>query len=66
MAPAITACICEGTMGAMKENPRYNMLSLRISDAEYNEVFEMAKQWDISLSEAARMMMFRNRLEVRE
>lgn len=50
-------------MGKSKENPRYNLLSLRVSDAEYQEVFEMAKQWSISLSEAARAMMF-SRLEV--
>lgn len=48
-------------MGKIKENPRYNLLSLRISDTEFRKVSETAKQGSMSLSEAARAMMFSGR-----
>ena len=50
-------------MGATRENPRYNLLSLRVSDAEYKQVCEMSKQQNVSLSEAARAMLFGARRE---
>lgn len=45
-------------MGASKTNPRYQMLSLRLSDDEHEYVSKKARQGRVSLSEAARLMMF--------
>lgn len=41
-------------MGAMKKNPRYNVVSLRISDAEKETLTEIARRMDRSISDVMR------------
>lgn len=41
-------------MGAMKKNPRYNVVSLRISDAEKKTLTEIARRMDRSISDVMR------------
>lgn len=51
-------------MGLMKENPRYNVVSLRISDEEKEALDEVARSMNRSISEVMReaMEMFQDRL----
>ncbi|MBT0653582.1 ribbon-helix-helix protein, CopG family [Geomobilimonas luticola] len=39
---------------AMKKNPRYNVVSLRISDAEKETLTEIARRMDRSISDVMR------------
>lgn len=41
-------------MGKMKENPRYNVLSFRASDAEYKQIKEFAKGIKSPISDVLR------------
>ncbi len=44
-------------MGAMKENPRYNVVSIRISDDELEALQEVSKVTRKSISEIMREAM---------
>lgn len=44
-------------MGAMKENPRYNILSVRLSDDEMAEIDSLAQDSGANRSEYARAMI---------
>lgn len=44
-------------MGLMKENPRYNVVSLRISDEEKVALDEVARSLNRSISEVMREAM---------
>ena len=41
-------------MGAMKENPRYNVVSIRVSDDELEALQEVSKETRKSISEIMR------------
>jgi len=41
-------------MGTMKKTPRYNVVSLRISDAEKETLTEIARRMDRSISDVMR------------
>lgn len=41
-------------MGTMKKNPRYNVVSLLISDAEKETLTEIARRMDRSISDVMR------------
>lgn len=45
-------------MGRMKETPRYNVISLRISDGEWDLLREMRKQTKQSVSKIMREALF--------
>jgi len=44
-------------MGAMKENPRYNVVSIRVSDEELEALQEVCKETNKSLSTVVREAM---------
>ncbi len=44
-------------MGAMKENPRYNVVSIRVSDDELEVLQEVSKATSRSISEVMREAM---------
>jgi predicted transcriptional regulator len=50
-------------MGAMKENPRYNVVSIRVSDDELEALQEVSKETRKSISEIMReaMMLIQSR-----
>ncbi|HZV82679.1 MAG TPA: ribbon-helix-helix protein, CopG family [Geobacteraceae bacterium] len=52
-------------MGKMRENPRYNVISMRISDEERNELESLMSMTDKSVSDIMReaMSLFKSRLE---
>lgn len=52
-------------MGKMRENPRYNVISMRISDEERNELESLMSLTEKSVSDIMReaMMLFKSRLE---
>ena len=45
-------------MGKYRENARYNVLSLRVTEEEHKEVKEMAHRLNISISETLHMKIF--------
>ncbi len=47
----------ENVMGAMKENPRYNVVSIRVSDDELEVLQEVSKATSRSISEVMREAM---------
>ena len=47
----------ENVMGAMKENPRYNVVSIRVSDDELEALQEVSKETRKSISEIMREAM---------
>jgi predicted transcriptional regulator len=52
-------------MGRMRENPRYNVISMRISDEERDELQELMSRTHKSVSDIMReaMSLFKGRLE---
>lgn len=52
-------------MGKMRENPRYNVISMRISDEERNELESLMSLTEKSVSDIMReaMFLFKSRLE---
>ncbi len=44
-------------MGAMKENPRYNVVSIRVSDDELEVLHEVSRATSKSISEIMREAM---------
>ena len=44
-------------MGAMKENPRYNVVSIRVSDDELEALQEVSKETRKSISQIMREAM---------
>ena len=52
-------------MGAMKENPRYNVVSIRVSDEELEALQEVCKETNKSVSTIMRevMSMIRSKSE---
>lgn len=52
-------------MGKMRENPRYNVISMRISDEERVELESLMSMTDKSVSDIMReaMMLFKSRLQ---
>lgn len=52
-------------MGKMRENPRYNVISMRISDEERNELESLMSMTDKSVSDIMReaMALFKSRLQ---
>lgn len=52
-------------MGKMRENPRYNVISMRISDEERNELESLMSMTDKSVSDIMReaMSLFKSRLQ---
>ena len=52
-------------MGRMRENPRYNIISMRISDEERLELESLMSLTDKSVSDIMReaMLLFKARLE---
>lgn len=44
-------------MGAMKENPRYNVVSIRVSDEELEALQEVCKETNKSVSTVMREAM---------
>ncbi len=52
-------------MGKMRENPRYNVISMRISDEERQELESLMSLTDKSVSDLMReaMIQFRSRLD---
>jgi predicted transcriptional regulator len=52
-------------MGAMKENPRYNVVSIRVSDDELEALQEVSKETRKSISQIMReaMSLIRSRGE---
>jgi predicted DNA-binding protein len=55
-------------MGKMRENPRYNVISMRISDEERNELESLMSITDKSVSDIMReaMSLFKARLQTLE
>jgi hypothetical protein len=60
----LTSCLCrrkylpkEKAMGAMKENPRYNVVSIRVSDDELEVLQEVSKETRKSISQIMREAM---------
>ncbi|TWJ18853.1 ribbon-helix-helix protein, CopG family [Geobacter argillaceus] len=51
-------------MGRMRENPRYNVVSMRISDEERQELAQLMDQTHMSVSDIMReaMSLFKTRL----
>ena len=51
-------------MGRMRENPRYNVVSMRISDEERQELAQLMDQTHMSVSDIMReaMSLFKSRL----
>ncbi len=51
-------------MGRMRENPRYNVVSMRISDEERQELAQLMDQTHMSVSDIMReaMSLFKARL----
>lgn len=47
----------EAAMGAMKENPRYNVVSIRVSDEELEALQEVCKKTNKSVSTVMREAM---------
>ena len=45
-------------MGKTKENPRYNMITARVSEEEWQEVYEESKKLKISMSDYIRKKVF--------
>lgn len=45
-------------MGKTKENPRYNTITARVSEEEWQEVFEEAQSAGISMSDYIRKKVF--------
>lgn len=52
-------------MGKMRENPRYNVISMRISDEERSELESLMSMTDKSVSDIMReaMSLFKSRLQ---
>jgi len=52
-------------MGKMRENPRYNVISMRISDDERIELESLMSMTDKSVSDIMReaMILFKSRLQ---
>jgi len=52
-------------MGKMRENPRYNVISMRISDEERVELEGLMSMTDKSVSDIMReaMILFKSRLQ---
>lgn len=52
-------------MGRMRENPRYNVISMRISDDERIELENLVSLTDKSVSDIMReaMLLFKTRLD---
>lgn len=52
-------------MGRMRENPRYNVISMRISDEERIELENLVSLTDKSVSDIMReaMLLFKSRLD---
>ncbi len=52
-------------MGKMRENPRYNVISMRISDDERNELESLMSMTNKSVSDIMReaMGLFKSRLQ---
>ena len=52
-------------MGRMRENPRYNVISMRISDEERTELESLVSLTDRSVSDIMReaMLLFKARLD---
>jgi hypothetical protein len=44
-------------MGTYRKNPRYNVISLRVSDDTYNDFRQMASKNDLSISRLMRQVM---------
>ena len=44
-------------MGKMIENPKYSIISARVSDAEFSEIVNMAEDRGVSISELIRMLL---------
>ena len=55
-------------MGRMRENPRYNVVSMRISDEERQELAELMDQTHMSVSDIMReaMSLFKARVNTLE
>lgn len=51
-------------MGAMKENPRYNVVSIRVSDEELEALHEVCKETNKSVSTVMREAMSLIRFKV--
>jgi hypothetical protein len=51
-------------MGRMRENPRYNVISMRISDEEREVLLEIMQTTQMSVSDIMReaMELFKNKL----
>lgn len=45
-------------MGKMKENPRYNVITFRVSDDEFDYIAEEAKASKMSIGEWLRWRLF--------
>jgi hypothetical protein len=46
-------------MGKMKENPRYNLLTFRVSEEEWQEIYDASLKKRMSLSEYLRERLFK-------
>lgn len=47
----------EKAMGKYKDTPRYNVISMRVSDVERNELQHIASRHDLSISKLMRQAM---------
>ena len=46
-------------MGRTKENPRYSLLTFRVTEEEYREIYDEAIAHKISISEYLRKRVFK-------
>lgn len=44
-------------MGKYKDTPRYNVISMRVSDVEHKELLHIASRHDLSISKMMRQAM---------
>ena len=51
-------------MGAMKEWPRYHVLSIRVNEVELAAIHSVAKEYNVSEGKAARYLMFGEEYEL--
>lgn len=46
-------------MGKMKENPRYNLLTFRVTEEEWQEIYDASSKKGLSISEYLRKRLFK-------
>jgi len=55
--PELLEKVIQVTMAKYKDNPRYNVISMRVSEIERNDLQDIASRYSLSISDMMRQAM---------